>query len=79
MQKTRVWKDSVLRLVYPVRCPVCDEIVADTGQLICPECEPKLKLLLPPWCMKCGKKVESNRNHHYYGITKAALSLVYVF
>ena len=58
MQKTRVWKDSVLRLVYPVRCPVCDEIVADTGQLICPECEPKLKLLLPPWCMKCGKKVE---------------------
>ena len=58
MQKTRVWKDSVLRLVYPARCPVCDEIVADTGQLICPECEPKLKLLLPPWCMKCGKKVE---------------------
>lgn len=30
-------------------------------------------------CEKCGKKVESDGNHHYYGITKAALSLVYVF
>lgn len=30
-------------------------------------------------CEKCGKKVESNANHHYFGITKAALSLVYVF
>lgn len=57
-RSVRDWRDSVLRLVYPVRCPVCDEIVADTGQLVCPECEPRLKLLLPPWCMKCGKKVE---------------------
>lgn len=47
-----------MRLVYPGRCPVCDGIVADSKRQICRECEPKLKLLLPPWCMKCGKKVE---------------------
>ena len=30
-------------------------------------------------CEGCGKKVESDQEHHYIGPTKAALNLVYVF
>lgn len=30
-------------------------------------------------CRDCGRKVESDRSHHYVGPTKAALNLVYVF
>lgn len=30
-------------------------------------------------CANCGTKIEADRTHHYYGPTKAALSLVYVF
>lgn len=30
-------------------------------------------------CEKCGKKTASDLHHNYYGPTKAALSLVYVF
>lgn len=30
-------------------------------------------------CSGCGKKVETNVPHHYVGITKAAVSIVYVF
>lgn len=30
-------------------------------------------------CADCGRKVESNRSHHYFGPTKAAINLVYVF
>ena len=30
-------------------------------------------------CSGCGKKVETNRPHHYVGPTKAAINLVYVF
>lgn len=30
-------------------------------------------------CEKCGKKMASDLHHNYYGPTKAALSLVYVF
>lgn len=30
-------------------------------------------------CEKCGKKVDSDGHHNYFGPTKAALSLVYVF
>ena len=30
-------------------------------------------------CTGCGKKVESDRPHHYVGPTKAAINLVYLF
>ena len=30
-------------------------------------------------CPGCGKKVETNKPHHYVGFTKAAVNLVYVF
>ena len=30
-------------------------------------------------CAGCGKKVESDKPHHYYGPTKAAINMVYVF
>ncbi len=30
-------------------------------------------------CAGCGKKVESDKPHHYVGPTKAALNLIYVF
>lgn len=30
-------------------------------------------------CAGCGRKVESDRTHHYFGPTKVALNLVYIF
>ena len=30
-------------------------------------------------CAECGTKLESDRDHHYFGPTKAAVSLVYLF
>ena len=30
-------------------------------------------------CAACGKKLDSDRDHHYFGPTKAALNLVYLF
>lgn len=30
-------------------------------------------------CGGCGKKIADNRSHHYFGPTKAAINLVYVF
>ncbi len=30
-------------------------------------------------CPGCGRKVESNKTDHYFGITKAAVNLIYVF
>jgi len=52
-------KRNLLQLLFPCRCPVCDEIVVPYGERICLGCMDKLQLLTPPWCMKCGKKLES--------------------
>jgi hypothetical protein len=30
-------------------------------------------------CASCGKKIEQDKSHHYFGPTKAAVNLVYVF
>lgn len=48
-----------MQLLFPLRCPVCDEIVTPFGEKICPGCMEKLRLLTSPYCMKCGKKLQA--------------------
>lgn len=66
----RITANTAIELLYPRRCPVCDEIVRNYGilsvlseerQKICPKCMRKLRLLTPPWCMKCGKKLTEEK------------------
>ena len=47
----------IKQLLFPLRCPICDEPVRPFGEKICPECIEKRKLLDAPYCMKCGKKL----------------------
>ena len=49
--------EGAVQLLYPLHCPVCDQIVRPWGEKICLECMPKLKPLAAPWCMQCGKKL----------------------
>ena len=53
----RVWR-IILQVLFPRHCPVCDEIVRPMGEKICADCMDKLRLITPPWCMRCGKKLE---------------------
>lgn len=48
----------LLQLLFPLRCPVCDEIVRPAGEKICLECMSRLRLITPPWCMRCGRKLQ---------------------
>lgn len=48
------------QMLFPTRCPVCDSIVKPFGEKICLECLPKLRVVTPPWCMKCGKKIRDD-------------------
>lgn len=54
---------GILQAVYPRRCPVCDDIVGQKGEKICLKCMGRLKLLTPPWCMRCGKKTEEGEEY----------------
>ena len=52
-------KEFVWQLLFPGRCPVCHGIVVPFGEKICTGCLPRLRLLTPPWCMQCGKKLRT--------------------
>lgn len=42
-------------LLFPRRCPVCDNIVKPFGKLCCDTCRQKIVYIGPNYCMKCGK------------------------
>ena len=46
-------------LLFPRRCAVCDEIVKFGKNKICAGCEDKFVPITEPWCMKCGKELNS--------------------
>lgn len=48
---------KTVRLLFPLRCPFCDGIVESFGEKVCRQCAGKPRLLTPPYCMKCGKKL----------------------
>ncbi|MDE7359654.1 MAG: double zinc ribbon domain-containing protein, partial [Lachnospiraceae bacterium] len=49
--------NTAATLLFPRRCPVCDEPVRPWNALICKECAPKLTYIRPPYCFKCGKHI----------------------
>ena len=48
--------ESVIDLIYPHTCPICECIVDKKGK-VCKECEQKLKYIVSPFCMVCGKSL----------------------
>ena len=55
-------KDKVLDIIYPRRCPVCDEPVSNPGSLVCRECEGAFYEIREPYCLKCGKPLRDDSN-----------------
>ncbi|MGN1147944.1 MAG: double zinc ribbon domain-containing protein [Lachnospiraceae bacterium] len=45
----------MIKLLFPQRCPVCDEPVRIRDGLICRTCKDKLIRVKDPFCLKCGK------------------------
>lgn len=62
-------------LLYPPRCPVCDNVVALWDRGICRDCIKKIRYVAQPRCCKCGKHLEDavqeycqdcrERTHYY--------------
>ncbi len=48
---------KVLDMVFPRRCPVCDDAVSEVGSLICAGCADDFTFIDEPYCIKCGRPV----------------------
>lgn len=61
------WKEQAIGVLFPRRCPVCDEIVVPKGALICPECRGLLSDVKGSLCMKCGKELADTEGEYCFG------------
>ncbi len=66
------WKELFLGILYPRRCPVCDDIVVPLGQKICPSCRPKVKMVTGATCLKCGKPLRDPTREYCYDCLKTS-------
>lgn len=55
--KNNTWLEMAASLLYPVRCPVCDEVQGMGPQRMCPACGRRVNYLEQPLCCQCGKKL----------------------
>lgn len=55
---------TILDMLYPVRCPVCGDIVRPKDARICSPCEEKLQIISEPRCKKCSKPIERDQNEY---------------
>ena len=62
-------------LLFPPRCPICDQVLGRAEKGICIECSKKIKCVREPRCMKCSKPLRNEEqeycrdcenNRHYY-------------
>ena len=51
---------KILDIIYPRRCPVCDDAVTGPGFYICEECEDAFTYVADPYCMKCGSPIRDS-------------------
>lgn len=54
---------TILDLLFPRRCPVCDS-VQPMGRIVCPSCAEGLRRISSPFCKKCGKAVADARQEY---------------
>ena len=45
-------------LIYPSRCPICDDVIQMGEGYVCQKCKYDLPYIREPSCMKCGKQIE---------------------
>ena len=45
---------EIINMIYPRRCPVCDNILSEQGVLCCQNCRKELKYIHEPFCKKCA-------------------------
>jgi ComF family protein len=55
---------TLLDLVYPRRCPVCDRAVKPFGSLICKACEHQFAYIEDAYCLKCGKSLREQEREY---------------
>lgn len=60
---------GALELLFPGRCPLCDEVLTPFGEHICASCAVKLQYVKEPYCRKCGKSLTDAQKEYCFDCT----------
>ena len=61
---------TMLDILYPRRCPICESILVPKGDLICRPCYEELPFVKEPCCKKCGKPLGNIEKEYCYDCEK---------
>lgn len=53
-----------MSLIFPRRCPICDNAVAPFGELVCTNCLNKARIISGATCYKCGKPLNDDSEEY---------------
>lgn len=56
----------MIKLLYPARCPMCQEI----SEGICSKCAGKVEYAESPYCFRCGKPLEESEQEYCFDCTQ---------
>lgn len=63
-------KRTLIDYIYPPRCPICDDILAEGKNIPCVKCRHHIRYITSPRCMKCGKQIEDIYAEYCYDCRK---------
>lgn len=53
-----------LDLLYPVHCPLCQQVRPYGAEMVCPECRDTVEWVEEPVCLRCGKGIEREEEEY---------------
>jgi ComF family protein len=53
-------RSKIIDLIYPRRCPVCDDVIPVGEGLICNDCRIRPRYITEPRCRKCGRRLSDD-------------------
>ena len=60
----------ITELLFPRRCPVCDDIAVPWGTMCYPVCQGKIRYLGSNYCMRCGKGLSDQETEYCHDCRK---------
>ena len=54
----------MIEWIFPIKCPICNQIVIPKGEIYHLECIVKLEFLTEPFCKKCGIPIKSEEQEY---------------
>lgn len=60
----------MLEILFPLRCPVCGDIVVPKGRKVCCGCQEAFVKVKEPRCKKCSKPIQEEEIEYCYDCSK---------